>query len=129
MAILDLSFEKSFAQGFFTSCIPASACVGALLSSRLLNILSRKQFFYIINAVCILGILLIQTKSIALIILGRLFQGLLIGIGTAIVPLYIKEFIPEMNGKYGLYNQLLYTIGIVWGFLFNLILHSIFENP
>jgi MFS family permease len=122
MSILELTFHKSFAQGFFTSCIPASACVGALLSCQLLKIFSRKQFFYIINAICIFGILLIQTKSLTFIILGRLFQGLLIGIGTAIVPLYIKEFVPEMNGKFGLYNQLFYTIGIVSGFLFNLIL-------
>jgi hypothetical protein len=33
-----------------------------------------------------------------------------------------------MNGKYGLYHQLLFTIGVVWAFLFNLLLHSIFAE-
>lgn len=42
------------------------------------------------NAMCIIGVLLIQTKYVSLLIIGRLLQGALIGVGTAIVPLYIK---------------------------------------
>ena len=90
MMILDISFDKALAQGFFTSCVPASACIGALLSRTFLKIFTRKQFFYIINLMCITAILLIQTKYMPLIIMGRLLQGSLVGIGTAIIPLYIK---------------------------------------
>ena len=90
MVILDIDFDKALAQGFFTSCVPASACVGALLSRSLIKVFSRKQCFYIVNSLCIAGILLIQTKLMPLIIVGRLCQGALVGIGTAIVPLYIK---------------------------------------
>jgi MFS family permease len=94
MLIFNLGIGKSFAQGFFTGCIPASACAGALLSSKLLKLFSRKQFFYIISSICIVGTFLIQTKVLILLIVGRLLQGLLVGIGTAVIPLYIKEFVP-----------------------------------
>jgi MFS family permease len=94
MLILGLDIDKSFAQGFFTGCIPASACAGALLSSKLLKLFTRKQFFYIIGSICIIGTCLIQTKVMILIIFGRILQGLMIGIGTAVIPLYIKEFVP-----------------------------------
>lgn len=90
MIIFDLKFDKAFAQGFFTSCIPASACIGALMSKVLIEKFTRKHCFDLMNAMCITGVLLIQTKYVSLLIIGRLLQGALIGVGTAIVPLYIK---------------------------------------
>jgi MFS family permease len=56
---------------------------------------------------------------------GRLLQGGYIGVGSAIVPLYIKEFVPQLNGKYGMFHQLLFVFGVVWAFLLSMILHSI----
>jgi hypothetical protein len=90
MIIFDLQFDKAFAQGFFTACIPASACVGALLSKVFLSAFTRKQCFDAMNVMFICAILLIQTKVVALIIVGRLLQGTFIGVGSAIIPLYIK---------------------------------------
>lgn len=60
---------------------------------------------------------------------GRILHGIYIGIASSIVPLYIKEFIPELNGKYGIYNQFFITSGLVLAFLFNFILNLLFDNP
>ena len=87
---LNNKMNRSFCQGLFTCCIYIGACIGALTSSFLLKKVTRKNCFYILNAVCILGVLLIQTKIAVLIVLGRLLQGFYIGAGSSIVPLYIK---------------------------------------
>ena len=121
--------DRALAQGLLTGCIPASACIGALLSKYFLVTFTRKRCFDVMNMMSVVSILFIQTKYVSLVFLGRIGQGSIIGVGTAFVPLYIKEFIPQMNGKYGLYHQLFFTLAVVWAFIFNLILYKTFHNP
>ncbi len=90
MVIFDINISKPLAQGFLTGCIPGSACVGAFLCRFLLNKFSRKQCLNIVNILCISGILLIQTKYFPFLIIGRILQGFVVGIGTTVIPLYIK---------------------------------------
>lgn len=127
--ILDLHIERSLGQGLLTGCIPISACIGALMSSLLLKYFTRVGCFHVANIACIMATLLIQTKGFYFIFIGRILQGAFIGLISSIAPLYIKEFVPQMNGKYGLYHQFSITAGIVGGFLINLVLHKVLQKP
>jgi MFS family permease len=72
---------------------------------------------------CIGSAILIQTKIIPFLFIGRLIQGSFVGAGTSIVPLYIKEFIPQMNGKYGIYHQMFFIGGVLSAFLLNMLFY------
>lgn len=49
---------------------------------------------------------------------ARLVLGFVIGISTAIIPVYINSVAPpSMLGKLGAYNQLLQTLGVVTAYV------------
>ena len=78
------------------------------------------------NIICISGTLMIHTKILWLIIFGRLLQGVFIGLNSTIAPVYIKQFIPQTNGRYGIYHQFFIVGGILMGFFLSFLLNQIF---
>ncbi len=90
LIIFNINIDKALAQGFLTGCVPGMACVGSLLSRYILNKITRKQCLNVIIIFCVTSVLLVQTQNLFLLILGRMIQGCLVGVGTTVIPLYIK---------------------------------------
>ncbi|KRW98638.1 Major facilitator superfamily domain, general substrate transporter [Pseudocohnilembus persalinus] len=80
--------------GFLTGAVPLGAALGCLLSGILLSKFGRRQLFMYCDFLgIILGfIFLIQNFQTAVIV--RFIMGLLVGINSTVVPLYIREISP-----------------------------------
>jgi MFS family permease len=58
--------------------------------------------------------------SISTQILSRLLLGIIVGINTIIIPVYLTSCLPgSMGGPAGTLNQLFITIGIFFGYWFS----------
>ncbi|KAK9312231.1 general substrate transporter [Lipomyces starkeyi] len=83
-------------QGGITGAIAAGSVIGALSSSALGDLLSRKVTIQL-GAVlwCIGASLQASSTGIAMLIVGRIVSGLCIGMTSALVPIYQSEIAPH----------------------------------
>jgi len=59
-----------------------------------------------------------SSLSISTQILSRLLLGLIVGVNTIVIPVYLTSCLPgSMGGPAGTLNQLFITIGILFGYL------------
>ncbi|KAI9591339.1 sugar transporter [Syncephalis fuscata] len=120
--ILFQSEEDKLLKGFIVSSLTIGCFIGALCTSYISDRLGRKISCIAGAAVFTVGALL-QTisKTIVVLIIGRVVAGLAIGILSAVVPLYLSEVAPkEQRGTLVTSQQLTITIGILISFLVNL---------
>lgn len=103
------------------SSVLLGAMVGSLISGRLTDRFGRRRLMLIISTLFIFGTLIASLATqIHAILIGRLFIGLAIGVGSYTAPLYIAEVSPvEMRGALVSLNQLAITIGILCSYLIN----------
>lgn len=87
-------YSKPQMQGFLTGCLSITGALGAYLSSFLLQRCSRLQSVYFLAYFYVATGLLLQFPHIAFLIMGRILQGICIGMCSAVVPLYLREFSP-----------------------------------
>ncbi|TGO18265.1 hypothetical protein BTUL_0011g00710 [Botrytis tulipae] len=82
-------------QGGITASMPAGSWLGALLSGYISDILGRKRAIQIGSVIWILGsIIVCAAQNIPMLIVGRIINGLSVGICSAQVPVYITEIAP-----------------------------------
>ena len=78
---------KSIIQG----ALPIGAIIGALLSSQIIRIFSRRMGFLVTNIPAFISIvLMVYIKDPYIFVITRVIQGICTGIFSAIVPLYIN---------------------------------------
>jgi MFS family permease len=81
--------------GGITAAMPAGSWLGALISGYLSDILGRKRAIQIGALIwCIGSIIVCASNGIAMLIVGRIINGLSVGICSAQVPVYITEIAP-----------------------------------
>ncbi|MCJ1474843.1 hypothetical protein MMC13_003503 [Lambiella insularis] len=82
-------------QGGITASMAGGSWLGALISGFISDILGRKKAI-LIGAVCwcIGSILICASQNIGMLIVGRIINGLCVGICSAQVPVYISELAP-----------------------------------
>jgi MFS transporter, SP family, galactose:H+ symporter len=121
-----LFIEKGFTistwmKGFIVSSVLLGAMLGSLLCGRLTDTLGRKRIMLIISSLFIFGTLIASfANDVQMIIVGRFFIGIAIGIGSYTAPLYIAEVAPfELRGGLVSLNQLAITIGIMCSYFIN----------
>lgn len=121
-----LFIEKDFVistemKEFIVSSVLLGAMFGSLSSGRLTDRFGRRRLMLIISGLFIVGTIIASLASnVYLILLGRIFIGFAIGIGSYTAPLYIAEVSPfELRGGLVSLNQLAITIGILCSFLIN----------
>ncbi len=121
-----LFIQKDFAlstvmKELIVSSVLFGAMFGALSSGHLADRFGRRRLMLIVSALFIIGTLIATfASSIYIILFGRLFIGLAIGIGSYVAPLYIAEVSPfELRGALVSLNQLAITIGIMCSYLIN----------
>ena len=108
----------------FVGCINFWAMFGAMFAQYFSDGYGRR-FTFIVAAICfILGIvIMVLSNSYEMLLFGRAFVGLGLGVGLAVDPMYIAEISPAQHrGKLVTYSEIAINVGIVLGFASGLIL-------
>ncbi|GKY95357.1 protein O-mannosyltransferase 2 [Mayamaea pseudoterrestris] len=114
----------------FIGSINFWAIFGALGSQYFTDRFGRRRTFIVAAIGFIIGVL-IQTfaPSFTILMLGRVFVGLGVGIGLAIDPLYIAEVTPaKRRGELVTWSEIGINIGIILGFSTGLTFASVPES-
>lgn len=101
-----------------TGCVPIGAMIGALSSSLLLKKFSRRNSFLVTNLLAIIACGICFVKLGFMILIGRVIIGICTGVFSAIVPLYINEFVPLQLKNFGTLNQVFIASAQSFAFLF-----------
>ncbi|KAI1081077.1 general substrate transporter [Whalleya microplaca] len=88
-------------QGGITAAMPGGSWLGALISGILSDWLGRKTSIQIGAIIWIVGsVLVCASQNIPMLIVGRVINGLSVGICSAQVPVYISELSPpSLRGR------------------------------
>ncbi|KAA8643928.1 hypothetical protein EYZ11_006405 [Aspergillus tanneri] len=91
----DCSGPKSLTQGGITAAMAAGSWLGALISGSLSDRIGRKTSIMVGCVIWMVGsILICASQNIGMLIVGRIINGLAVGIESAQVPVYISELAP-----------------------------------
>jgi MFS family permease len=82
-------------QGGITAAMTAGSWLGALMSGYLSDMLGRRPSIMVGCVLWIAGsIIICAAQNIPMLIIGRIINGLCVGIQSAQVPVYISECVP-----------------------------------
>ena len=82
-------------QGGITSAMAGGSWLAALVSGFLSDALGRKKSIMIGSVIWVIGsIIVCASQNIGMLIVGRLINGICVGICSAQVPVYISELAP-----------------------------------
>ncbi len=116
--------EKKVNFGLISSLIAPGAAVGALLSGYLASKLGRRKSLIITDVLTIISCIPLLISNTVLIFIGRLLYGVVVGLNSALVPLYIKEISPvQIAGTTGAVAMFVLNGGTLFAFLLG------FGNP
>lgn len=122
-------YSRSIIQGILTGSLSLTGGFGALISSYFLRKYTRKECYQIIGVSMVIVCFMMLFPHLGTLLVGRLAQGLIIGMTSSINPIYIKEFSPvELSGLLCPINQIMIIIGITYTFLQTYIF-SLFLSP
>ncbi len=115
-----LFIEKDFhASVWVQEIIVGSVLVGAIIGSsgsgKLADKLGRRIMLLYISSIFVFGTFLSAlAPNVEILLIGRFFIGLAIGMGSYTAPLYIAESAPQhKRGELVSLNQLMITVGIM----------------
>lgn len=108
----------------FVGCINFWAMFGAMFAQYFSDDCGRRFTFMVAAIGFIVGIfIMILSNSYEILLFGRAFVGLGLGVGLAVDPMYIAEISPAQHrGKLVTYSEIAINVGIVLGFASGLIL-------
>ncbi|KAJ5987741.1 Hexose transporter [Penicillium waksmanii] len=109
------SGPRSLVQGGITASMAAGSWLGALISGFVSDILGRK---YAIMSGCVIwvvgSVIICASQNIGMLIVGRIINGIAVGIESAQVPVYISELSPpSKRGRFVGMQQWAITWGIL----------------
>ncbi|KAF4121877.1 Sugar (and other) transporter [Geosmithia morbida] len=109
------SGPKPLHQGGITAAMSAGSWLGALISGYVSDILGRKKSIMIGCIVWLIGsIISCASQNIPMLAIGRMINGLAVGIESAQVPVYIAEISPpSKRGRFIGFQQWAITWGIL----------------
>ncbi|KAM3760215.1 hypothetical protein ACB098_01G177300 [Castanea mollissima] len=113
---VDLGFSgNTLAEGLVVSTCLGGALVGALLSGWIADGVGRRRAFQLCALPMIVGASISATsKSLAGMLLGRLFVGIGMGLGPPVASLYVTEISPAfVRGTYGSFIQIATCLGLM----------------
>lgn len=114
------------AEGILNGVVSIGGLIGCLCSSFIIDHFSRRNCLLFLDACSIVAGLLIFIPNLYTFILFRIAQGLCIGAGSSIAPLYLKEMTPiEVSGMFGNFSQLSLGIGTFFAQFLSYILKKI----
>jgi MFS family permease len=105
-------------EGLISAVIPLGALFGALASGWLSMKVGRKNSFFLIDFICIVGCSITMIIGLPYLIIGRAICGFVVGLNSAIVPLYVREISPvSISGIFGGLIGFMLSMGILVSFL------------
>ncbi|XP_030952457.1 probable plastidic glucose transporter 2 [Quercus lobata] len=113
---VDLGFSgNTLAEGLVVCTCLGGALVGALLSGWIADGVGRRRAFQLCALPMIVGASMSATsKSLAGMLLGRLFVGTGMGLGPPVASLYVTEISPALvRGTYGSFIQIATCLGLM----------------
>ncbi|XP_008462737.1 probable plastidic glucose transporter 2 isoform X3 [Cucumis melo] len=112
----DLGFNgNTMAEGLVVSTCLGGALIGSLLSGWVADGVGRRRAFQLSALPMILGAgMSAMTKTLAGMLLGRLFVGTGMGLGPPVASLYVTEVSPAfVRGTYGSFIQIATCLGLM----------------
>ncbi|KAE9380093.1 general substrate transporter [Stipitochalara longipes BDJ] len=111
---LNCSGPRSLVQGGITASMAGGSWLGALISG-ISDRLGRKTSIMTGCVICVIGsILVCASQNIGMLIVGRIINGLAVGIESAQVPVYVSELTPpSKRGRFVGAQQWAITWGIM----------------
>ncbi|KAF7197285.1 putative glucose transporter rco-3 [Pseudocercospora fuligena] len=105
-------------QGWMVSVLTLGAMFGAFINGPISEIISRKRSIFYANIVFLIGsVLQAAAQNVLMILVGRFFAGVSIGMLAMVTPLYLSELSPpEIRGALVTLQQFAITIGILGAF-------------
>ncbi|AEE82421.1 Major facilitator superfamily protein [Arabidopsis thaliana] len=99
---------------FFGSILTVGLILGALICGKLADLVGRVYTIWITNILVLIGWLAIAfAKDVRLLDLGRLLQGISVGISSYLGPIYISELAPRnLRGAASSLMQLFVGVGL-----------------
>jgi MFS family permease len=93
--MMDIEEDKqSTFNGVTTGMIQLGGIFGAVLSSQLVNRLSRRKAFLLIDMLSLLGVGIHCIKSVPLLFIGNFIGGMSMGLNSTFIGTYISEVSP-----------------------------------
>ncbi|RAH72521.1 sugar porter family MFS transporter [Aspergillus aculeatinus CBS 121060] len=111
----DCSGPTSLNQGGITAAMAAGSWLGALISGPLSDRIGRKTSIMVGCVIWLIGsIIICASQNIGMLVVGRIINGLSVGIESAQVPVYISELSPpSKRGRFVGMQQWAITWGIL----------------
>ncbi|KAF2087305.1 sugar transporter [Saccharata proteae CBS 121410] len=86
---------RSDVQGGITAAMPGGSWLGALVSGYVSDIFGRKKAIMLGSLIWIVGCIIVASSvDIGMLIVGRVINGICVGICSAQVPVYVSELAP-----------------------------------
>ncbi|MCP3966079.1 MAG: sugar porter family MFS transporter [Lentisphaerae bacterium] len=128
--IQDRFHLTTFQMSLTVSMLLAGAFFGALISGKITEKLGRKNSLLLGAAVFLIGSLICGfAVSDTMLLAGRFIVGLIIGMTSFIVPLYISEIAPtSLRGRLVIINTLAVTGGMLGSYILNVFLAPMPHN-
>jgi sugar porter (SP) family MFS transporter len=106
---------SSSLQGGIVAAMPAGSFFGALLAGPLGDRISRKRTIMLAACIWIIGsIIQCASVGVGMLIVGRIINGVAVGLASMIVPVYQSEIAPkEIRGRIVSLQQWAITWGIL----------------
>ncbi|CAK8678795.1 solute carrier family 2, facilitated glucose transporter member 5-like [Clavelina lepadiformis] len=114
----ELTDSQLFLWSFTVSIYTVGGMVGSFSTGFCVKKMGRKGTLLASNSLSIVGAILMGTSKVAdsleMIIVARFLLGILAGLATGVVPLYIGEISPKrIRGGVGVVHQLSITVGLL----------------
>lgn len=113
---------SSFEMEWMVGAVFWGGAVATLVTGFLCDLIGRRKMI-IISSICfVIGVLMVSlAHAYMTLLLGRLIQGVGVGVVTIVVPLYLAESVPtHIRGRAVSCFQLLLTLGILLASLIGL---------
>jgi MFS family permease len=110
--------NRKLIEGLISAVIPLGALFGALASGWVSMKFGRKNSFFIIDFICIVGCSITMINGLPYLLIGRIICGMVVGLNSAVVPLYVRELAPiGVSGIFGSLINFMLNIGITTSFI------------
>ncbi|KRX03282.1 Major facilitator superfamily domain, general substrate transporter [Pseudocohnilembus persalinus] len=121
MSVYNITSNQDLYYGMLTSAVPLGAVLGCLIVGYMLDSFGRRMTFIIIDIIAIGISFIFLISNFWVSVVCRFIQGILVGVNSTVVPLYLREVSPvSISGSIGVLNQGSLNTGILVGYILGL---------
>ena len=104
-----------------SAILPIGALFGGISAGLIAKKIGRRFSLMLFDVLGLIGACIAIIGNTTTYLIGRFIMGLAVGCFSAVVPVYIKEYVPKtLIGKFGVFNFSFFCLGVVISFLLGL---------